>query len=438
MTVKGSRGRGCEGAKVGALEGATVPRCVPSHPQTLRGTNLRTLAPSHLRPLVLALLLLSAAATTRAQSTQPEFEVAPRGYVQFDWREYPDWTVPLGSNRLNREHLEVRRARIGVDGRWKQMSFEVTLDPQDTDGVLVKDAYGQMRFSRAVRLRVGQFKVPGGREYQTSARSIDFMERSALSESLTAGRDIGAMLAGEIGARFDYEAGVFAGDGNGRGDRSGVTGAGRGEWQLVDDLDAGVSFGMSHTEADETQDPNGLVGRASSGYQFFDELYVDGWRVRSGVDAEWTPGPWRVRAEFLRTHEQRRAQGLDFEDLPTAVGTGWSAAVTRQFGRIGGGAQNRGRARNRWREFDVSLRADWLGFDDNGPDTERDSVRARATDVRARSVLAGTAGISWSPTNWTRVLTNASWERYSDPRTGPEPGRDGFWVFGTRLQVELP
>lgn len=380
-------------------------------------------------PVAVWVLLLVAPAVAQPN---PEFEISPRGYVQFDWREYPDWTVPLGSDRLNRERLEVRRARVGVDGRWKQVTFEVTVDPQDIDGVLVKDAYGQMRFSRALRLRVGQFKVPGGREYQTSARSIDYMERSALSESLTAGRDIGGMLTGEIGSRLEYQAGLFAGDGNGRGDRSGVTGAGRAEWQLANDLDAGVSFGMSRTEADDTEDPNGLIGRASSGYRFFDELYVDGWRLRSGADAEWTPGPWRVRGEFLRTHEQRQAQGLDLEDLPTAVGTGVSAEVTRQFLRRGGNN------RNRWREFDVSLRVDWLGFDDNGPGTDRESVRARATDVRARSVLTGTAGVSWSPINWTRVLTNASWEKYSDPRTGPEPGREGFWVLGTRLQLELP
>jgi phosphate-selective porin len=374
---------------------------------------------------------VSCASTSTAQST-PEFELSPRGYIQFDWREYPDWTVPLGGDRLNRQHLEIRRARVGVDGRWKQVAFEVTVDPQDTDGVLVKDAYGQMRFSRALRLRVGQFKVPGGREYQTSARSIDFMERSALSESLAAGRDIGAMLTGEIGSRLEYQAGVFAGDGNGRGDRAGVTAAGRAEWQLAGDLDVGTSFSMSRTEADDTQAPDGLIGRASSGYRFFDGLYVDGWRLRSGADAAWTPGPWRVRGEFLRTDESRHAQGLDFEDLPTAVGTGVTAEVTRQFLRRGGNN------RNRWREFDVSLRVDWLGFDENGPETDRDSVRARATDVRPRSVLAGTAGVSWSPTNWTRVLTNVSREKYSDPRTGPEPGRAGFWVFGTRLQLELP
>ena len=60
------------------------------------------------------------------------------------------------------------------------MSFEFTVDPMDDfDDTLIKDAYIQIRFTRAVRLRGGQFKLPGSREYGTSARSLDFLERSA-------------------------------------------------------------------------------------------------------------------------------------------------------------------------------------------------------------------------------------------------------------------
>ena len=377
------------------------------------------------------LLLLTAASPALAQQPEPDFQIAPRGYVQFDWRGYPDWEVPTGTGRLNREPFETRRVRLGFDGRVKRVSFEVTVDPQDGDGVAVKDAYAQVRLSRALRLRVGQFKVPGPREYQSSARSIEFLERAALADSLAAGRDIGGMLTGEIGERLDYQAGVFAGDGNGRDERAGVTGAGRVVWHHVDDLEVGGSLGIGRTEADDTEAPNGLIGRSSSGYRFFDELYVDGWRVRGGVDGEWSPGPWRVRAEFLRADEQRRGQGLDFEDLPRAVGIGWSAAVTRQFNR------REGSARRRWRELDVSLRVDRLGFDDSGG-SGLESIRPRATNIRPRSVTSSTLGLSWRATAWTRVMTNATWESYSDARTGPRPPHDSVWAFATRLQIELP
>ena len=150
-----------------------------------------------------------------AQSTQEESarqtrcsKWTPPGYVQFDWRGYPEWPIEPGGGRLEFDTFEVRRARIGVDGRWRRLSFEVAVDPQDLDDdTVLKDAYGQFRFSRALRLRVGQFKIPGGREYLTSARTLDFVERSALSTSADAGRDIGGMLTGEIGKQLEYQVG---------------------------------------------------------------------------------------------------------------------------------------------------------------------------------------------------------------------------------------
>jgi hypothetical protein len=62
------------------------------------------------------------------------FEIAPRGYIQLDWRGFPDWTVAPGTGRLTYDTLEVRRARVGVDGRVRQVSFELTLDPGRDDG----------------------------------------------------------------------------------------------------------------------------------------------------------------------------------------------------------------------------------------------------------------------------------------------------------------
>ena len=141
--------------------------------------------------------------------------------MQFDWRGYPDWPVAPGSGRLEYETFDVRRLRAGIDGQWRQMSFEVGVDPMDDlDDTLIKDAYVQIRFTRALRLRGGQFKLPGGREYGTSARSLDFLERSAFAQSIAPGRDIGGTLYGQLGRRFAYEAGLFAGDANGRNSRS--------------------------------------------------------------------------------------------------------------------------------------------------------------------------------------------------------------------------
>jgi hypothetical protein len=385
------------------------------------------------------LALLAVCGPARAQQPQteptrqtPAFEVAPRAYVQLDWRGYPDWPVTPGGGRLEFDTFEVRRARVGLEGRWRRLSFEVALDPEDADDdIVVKDAYGQLRLSRAFRVRVGQFKLPGGREYLTSARSIDFMERSALASSGEAGRDVGGMLTGEIGKRLEYQVGAFAGDGHGRASRAGLTTAGRLAWSPASDLEIGSSASLGRTSAHESEPANGLGGRAPSGYRFFDRLYVQGRRQRVEVDAAFTPRGWTLAAEALYATDQRLEQGLDFEDLPPVVVAGWSVAVTHRFWRRPGGTSAR--------EIDAGVRFDWLSFDDSGADTGRDSVRLRATDVRARSAGTLTAGLSWRPTRWSRMLANASWERYEDARSAPEPGKTSpYFTLGTRFQIEWP
>jgi phosphate-selective porin len=314
------------------------------------------------------------------------------------------------------------------------MSFEFTVDPMDDfDDTLIKDAYIEIRFTRAVRLRGGQFKLPGSREYGTSARSLDFLERSAFAQSIAPGRDIGAMAFGQLGRRFAYEAGLFAGDANGRNSRAGLTGAGRVVWNGPRDVELAGLFSEGRTAAVDTESANGLEGRSQSGYRFFERLYVDGRRTRVGGDAAWTPGRWRMTAEAMRVRDDRDGQGLDLEDLPGAVGIGWSAGVTREFGR------RPGPTRSRLREWTLGIRFDSLEFDDVGPETPEASVRPRATDVRARAERTLTTGVSWNFSRWARVLGNASLERYAEPRSAPEPGDPGpYWAFGMRLQIQMP
>jgi hypothetical protein len=186
------------------------------------------------------------------------------------------------------------------------------------------------------------------------------------------------------------------------------------------------------TKAVEADAANGFTGQAPSGYRFFDRVYVDGQRIRVGADVEWSPRSWRFTAEMIRADDERQGQGLDLEDLPGIVATGWSAAVVKQIGR------RRGQARSRLREWDIGLRYDELTFDDAGPATSSDSVRPRASDVRPRAAETLSGSLSWSPVRWGRVMGNAGYERYSEPRTAPEPGRHSYWTFGMRLQLEIP
>lgn len=350
------------------------------------------------------------------------FELIPRAYVQLDWRGYPDWPVPPGTGTLQFDTFEVRRLRAGADGHWRAVRFEVAVDPQDLDGTFVQDAYAEVRRG-GYRIRFGQFKVPGSREYGASAASTDFLERAALGRVLAAQRDVGAMFHGDLGQRFDYDVGVFAGDDNGSSRRAGLTGAARFEWEPSRDLILAAYGSAGRLTAVDSDPENGLEGRLPSSYRFFDNVYVQGRRTRLGGDVEWSPGRWQFTAEALRVHDERLEQGLDIDDLPPVAGIG--ATVTA-----------------RWRfaaRRDVAIRYDYLGFDDIGPETAMSSVRPRASDIRARSGEGITFGASWGITRWARVMAESEVEWFSDARSAPEPGRSGpYWVFGTRFQLELP
>ena len=274
----------------------------------------------------------------------------------------------------------------------------------------------------AYRVRAGQFKLPGSRAYSSAARNTDFLERAVLATSLAARRDVGVMVRGRLSPRLDYEAGVFAGDDNGEADRAGVTAAGRLEWDAADELIVAGYVSEGGLSSVDTDPENGLSGRAPSGYRFFEDVYVQGRRRRLGADVEWSPGTWQFTAEALRVRDERREQGLDFEDLPSAVALGTSLTVRWRFAR--------GR--------DVVLGHDYMAFDDVGQATDAASVRPRATDIRARAVHAVTVGGSWRVAPWLRLLGNAGMEWFSERRSAPDPAAQrGYVVMGTRLQIEL-
>ncbi len=350
------------------------------------------------------------------------FEMIPEGYVQLDWRGYPNSPVAPGTGRLDFDTLEIRRLRAGVRGRWLDVRYEVSVDPQDLDGTPIKDAYAEIR-PGTYEIRFGQFKPPTSRDYETSARQLDFLERAPDGRALAAQRDLGVAVHGGIGRHLDYDVGLFAGDNNGSARRSGVTGAGRLEWEPSRRLVLAIFGSEGHLRSRDSDPENGLEGRLSSGYRFFENVYVQGRRRRIGGDVEWSPGAWQFTAAVLRARDERLEQGVDFDDLPSVVGIG--ANVTARF-RL---------ARRRH----LAVRYEYLGFDDVGADTGLASARPRAADVRPRSAQAVTFGASWGLTPWVRFLGNAGVDWFSDPRTAPEPGHGGgYWTLGTRLQIELP
>lgn len=376
---------------------------------------------------MLAVISTPGAATAQGPSTEPgasaRLSWTPTGHLQLDSRSFADWDLVGSEPRLQREAFEVRRARLGLDLSWRAWRGELSVDPLDEDGTWLKDARAEVRPARWLRVHGGQFKLPGGREYGTSTRRLGFLERSMLSESLAAGRDLGGLVELRPGRGVQAEIGLFAGDGRGREERAGLTSAARIGWQARRRLDLGGSLSIGRVRAGADADAtNGINGRSTTSYRFFDRLYVHGRRTRVGADLEWRPRRWQVNVEAMRLTEQRRGQAASFEDLPALAARAATASVRWQPER-----------------HDVGVRVEWMAFDDVGPDTGAASVRPRAADVRARASRAVTVSAGRQLAQWLRVLGELASEHYSDARTAPTPGRTGpYLVAGVRLQVELP
>jgi phosphate-selective porin OprO/OprP len=107
--------------------------------------------------------------------------------------------------------FSLRKLRPTFSGRLARY-FEFKVMPDFGNGVaVVPDAYLDIRFSAALRVRMGKDKTPVGYELMQGDAFLWFPERS-LASSLVPNRDIGVQLQGDLaGGRIGYATGIFNG-----------------------------------------------------------------------------------------------------------------------------------------------------------------------------------------------------------------------------------
>jgi phosphate-selective porin OprO and OprP len=105
----------------------------------------------------------------------------------------------------------VRKMRPGLNGRIARY-FDFTVVPDFGNGVSVlQDAYLDLRFSNAFRVRAGKSKSPIGYEILIGDPFLLFPERS-LASGLVPNRDVGVQALGDLaGGRVTYAAGLYNG-----------------------------------------------------------------------------------------------------------------------------------------------------------------------------------------------------------------------------------
>jgi phosphate-selective porin OprO and OprP len=374
------------------------------------------------------------------------FKIALKGYVQADFRSYQDWTAEnaAGDSSLPPD-FDWRRARIGVEGDWRRLSWDANVDPAFDKGNELKDAWIGLRLSKAFQLRGGNMKVPTSPEFLASPAKTDFVERAAFVDSIGPNRDWGGLVHGEISRVVEYQAGVFVGDNRTSDNSAGTTGAGRLVLRPTRWLGLGGSFAEGDVQADPAgpgldPGPKGLPGQSVTGYRFFPSVYVNGRRLRWGGDVRLESGPFSLWGEFLETREERKGQGPTLLDLPEVRGDGWSATVTW----LVTGEKKRRTIQPRRSLFhgpgaiEIAARYESLRFDDV-ENQGFESAGSRAANIRPAGYQALTSGLSWWPSPFLRLVGDVVVERYDDELRAPEPGKKGDYVtLLGRVQVHLP
>ncbi|MCB5185592.1 hypothetical protein LG201_10295 [Methylobacillus gramineus] len=351
-------------------------------------------------------------------------------FVSFDGRIQADYRHFDKHEAQSADTFDIRRAFMTMQGKfYKYYDFNITADfGQAGGGSALDEAYFGINWWNQARFRVGQFKMPFGLEQDTSDIFTEFQER-ALLDSLTPGKERGAMVFGNPakGVSYGLAASTGRGKNNSNTDNSaeGLDIIGRATVNLAELM--GSKNAVYHLGADFSRGDispvqvNAASGRTEArGITFFtptkftfdqdDELR----RTRYGIEAAVAQGSFKIQSEWMKHNYDGKTNlhqaydknikswyaaaswlvtGESFADAYTSAGV---------FGRI-----------NPKSNFDwntpgtgaVLLSLRYSDFD--GSDFAADSGPAGSGNVAAGSPTgahAWTAGVQWILNPNTRVM----------------------------------
>jgi phosphate-selective porin OprO/OprP len=306
--------------------------------------------------------------------------------------------------------FSLRKFRPTFTGRVGRY-FDFKVMPDFGSGqTIVLDAYVDVRFSPAFRLRTGKDKTPLGYELLQGDAFLLFPER-ALASSLVPNRDVGIQAQGDLFAgRLSYAGGVFNGipdgtsgstelDANGSKDLAGRIAVQPFRSALARRPLGGLGF---HVGASHGSQGGPLPSfRTSIGQTYFSYAAgtsAGGDRTRVSPALFYYHGPFGVFAEYMRSAQQvsRAATSLD------AINTAWE--ITGSYVITGEPASDRGvRPRmnfdppeGEWGALQLLARVTELSVDEDVFSAE---LAAPGASQRARS---WTLGVNWYPNPWIK------------------------------------
>lgn len=211
--------------------------------------------------------------------------------------------------------FEVAQGRLELGGNLMQKQFSYLLQNDFATGTQgdgskgseLKDAWMQWNADELIRARAGQFKVPFGRQALGDDPYLQFIDRSAVNNYFTAGRNQGVMLTsnsglGAVDECYGYQMALVNGESDGEGiNRAAVDnnllGALSVYWNY-NAYDRNVEGDpMNSQDFQMTMGASGLYGQGSTSYVQDIASDFDQWGA--GVDMGLRYAGWSLQSEVL-------------------------------------------------------------------------------------------------------------------------------------------
>jgi phosphate-selective porin len=356
-----------------------------------------------------------------------------------------DTDLRADASRDDDVDVDLARRRVGVTGRvTSHVEFEV--EREIGDGGRWRDTFVNLRANREFQVRAGHFKVPFSREQLTGPGGLDFIDRSRAVDLLAPGRSAGVALHGRVAdGRVGYDVAGFVRDGT----RNGLAGASPTEPTVATRVTirplraarrggsvTSLEIGAAAAVTELAQGRASLRGRLTTEEVFFAPVLVSGRRLRVGGDLDWRPGPFGIRAEFLRADDARHDQGLLGETLPPLRAQGWYVSgVWAVVGHKAHAKANDGLAVAGLNGLELAVRAEGLSFGTPGA-ADLQLWTPRAEQLSWVTERAWTVGVNWTLNRLVRVQANAVRENVvTRARGATVPG--AVWSPVVRIQVAM-
>jgi phosphate-selective porin len=236
--------------------------------------------------------------------------------------------------------------------------------------------------------------------------------------------------------RITYEAGGFRNDGdNARpsnslrvfGGRTGVVRVTARPFRGAKTMASGLHVGAAVAFSSVPLGFPAVRARTVFGASFFDsDVWIQGRRSRTGLEARWSRGRTSVQSEYIRLTDERRGQSVENGDLSPLRAHGWYVSATYAVNE----------KRSRYGAVDLAARFETLSFGSR-PRAGDASSSARADRVLGNTDRVVTCGASWQLNRWVKVQANLIREQLEDPSMGPLPARPVFWSRAFRVQLAI-